>query len=77
MALPWSDAFAQASGLSTRNLGFRGYGIRHHAWTWQEYGLQESPDVLIIGFFGGNDMFHGWLGYITTISTLQLKSRSY
>lgn len=57
VARPWSDAFASESSLSTRNLGFRGYGIRHYAWTWQEFGIQENPDVLIIGFFGGNDIF--------------------
>ena len=57
VARPWSDVFAEASGLHTRNLGFRGYGIRHHAWVWQEFGIQENPDVLIIGFFGGNDVF--------------------
>lgn len=57
VATPWTDTFAQVSGLRTRNLGFRGYGIRHHTWTWQEYGSQENPEVLIIGFFGGNDVF--------------------
>lgn len=57
VAIPWSDAFANAGGLSTRNLGFRGYGIRHYAWTWQEFGIQENPDVVIIGFFGGNDVY--------------------
>lgn len=57
VAFPWSDAFANTSGLSTRNLGFRGYGIRHYAWTWQQFGAQENPEVAIIGFFGGNDVF--------------------
>lgn len=57
VAMPWSDAFAESSGLSTQNLGFRGYGMRHYVWTWQEFGIQENPDVLIIGFFGGNDVF--------------------
>lgn len=57
VAHPWSDAFASESSFSTRNLGFRGYGIRHYAWTWQEFGIQENPDILIIGFFGGNDVF--------------------
>ncbi|MEO1289262.1 MAG: SGNH/GDSL hydrolase family protein [Chloroflexota bacterium] len=54
---PWTDIFARDSGLSTRNLGFRGYGITHYRWTWEQYGIQENPDVLIIGFFGGNDIF--------------------
>jgi len=57
VGLPYPDIFARTSGLSTRNLGFRGYGIRHYLWTWQQYGIAENPDVLIIGFFGGNDLF--------------------
>lgn len=57
VATPWSDVFAETTGLTTRNLGFRGYGSRHYAWVWQEYGLQENPNVVIIGFFGGNDVY--------------------
>lgn len=69
VARPWTDAFANASSLSIRNLGFRGYGIRHHAWVWQEYGIQENPDVLIIGFFGGNDVFTAGLDIEAPFST--------
>lgn len=69
VALPWSDIFAETSGLATRNLGFRGYGSRHYAWVWQEFGFQENPDVLIIGFFGGNDVFTAGLELETPYPT--------
>lgn len=62
VARPWSDEFASVSGLSTRNLGFRGYGMTHYTWTWEQYGIQENPDVVVIGFFGGNDLFTAGLG---------------
>ncbi|MGB7341925.1 MAG: SGNH/GDSL hydrolase family protein [Phototrophicaceae bacterium] len=62
VARPWSDEFAAASGLATQNLGFRGYGMTHYTWAWEQYGIQEDPDVVIIGFFGGNDVFTAGLG---------------
>ncbi|MDQ7035589.1 MAG: hypothetical protein Q9P01_12360 [Anaerolineae bacterium] len=39
-----------------RNLGFRGYGPQEEAIVFEEYGLAESPEVVVIGFFGGNDI---------------------
>lgn len=69
VALPWSDVFAESSGLATLNLGFRGYGSRHYAWVWQEYGQQENPDVVIIGFYGANDVLTAGLELETPFST--------
>lgn len=69
VALPWSDVFAESAGLATRNLGFRGYGSRHYAWVWQEYGIQENPDIVIIGFFGANDVFTAGLELETPYPT--------
>ena len=54
--MPWPDTFAQASGLSTRNLGFRGYGPQQYAYTLETFGVQDNPQVVIVGFFGGNDL---------------------
>lgn len=54
---PWTDTFARLSGLPTRNLAYRGYGIQHYTYTWQTYGRQDPPEILIMGFFGANDIF--------------------
>lgn len=54
VAMPWPDVFAEQSGLSTRNLGFRGYSPQHYAYTMETFG--GTPDVVIVSFFGGNDL---------------------
>lgn len=54
VALPWPDTFAEASGLSTRNLGFRGYGIQEYAYTLETFA--ENPEIVIVAFFGANDL---------------------
>jgi hypothetical protein len=56
VAAPWPDVFAQASGLTTRNLGFRGYGPVQYAYTMENFGEDNNPEVVIVGFFGGNDL---------------------
>jgi hypothetical protein len=56
VGMPWPDVFAQASGLTTRNLGFRGYGPVQYAYTMETFGVNEHPEVVIVGFFGGNDL---------------------
>lgn len=61
VARPWSDVFAQETGLATRNLGFRGYGTPHYEYVWQTYGQAENPDIVIVGFFGANDIATGGL----------------
>jgi len=56
VAVPWSDILARASGQTVRNLGFRGYGPQEYAFVMEEYGIAENPDVVVLGFFGGNDI---------------------
>ncbi|MGB1285699.1 MAG: SGNH/GDSL hydrolase family protein, partial [Aggregatilineales bacterium] len=57
VARPWSDVLAETSGLAVRNLGFRGYGTQQYAQVMERYGMAASADVVIVGFFGGNDVF--------------------
>lgn len=56
VSLPWPDTLARASGLSVRNLGFRGYGPVEEALVLQQYGPDSDPDYVIVGFFEGNDL---------------------
>lgn len=56
VSLPWPDTLARASGLSVRNLGFRGYGPVEAALVLQQYGPDSAPDYVIVGFFEGNDL---------------------
>jgi hypothetical protein len=55
-ARPWPDVLAAASGLSVRNLGFRGYGPVEEARVLQDYGMPENPRLIIVGYFEGNDL---------------------
>jgi hypothetical protein len=55
-ARPWSDVFAAASGLTVRNLGFRGYGPAEEARVLQDYGMSDHPRLIIVGYFEGNDL---------------------
>lgn len=56
VAQPWPDVLATELGQAVRNLGFRGYGPQEEAIVMQEYGIKNQPDVVVIGFFGGNDI---------------------
>ncbi len=56
VALPWSDILAQELDEPVRNLGYRGYGPQEYTIVMEEYGVAENPDVVVIGFFGGNDI---------------------
>lgn len=56
VAMPWSDVLAEQIGQSVRNLGYRGYGPQEYAIVMQEYGVSENPEVIVLGFFGGNDI---------------------
>ena len=56
VGLPWSDVLAQELDTPVRNLGFRGFGPQEEAIVFEEYGMAENPEIVIIGFFGGNDI---------------------
>lgn len=55
-AFPWPDILARESRQAVRNLGYRGYGPQELALVMQEYGINHNPDIIVIGFFGGNDI---------------------
>lgn len=56
VALPWPDILADELDTPVRNLGFRGYGPQEETIVFEEYGLAENPEIVVIGFFGGNDV---------------------
>jgi hypothetical protein len=56
VAMPWPDVLAQAYQQPVKNLGFRGYGPQEEARIMEEYGVEYAPEVVVIGFFGGNDI---------------------
>lgn len=62
VAMPWPDVFAEESGMTTRNLGFRGYGPQQYAYTLERY--VDNPEVVIVGFFGGNDLASSGLEFV-------------
>ncbi len=62
-ALPWPDVLAAESGLSVRNMGFRGYGPVEEANVMEEYGVDSGAEIVVMAFFGGNDVSNAesWL----------------
>jgi hypothetical protein len=56
VGLPWPDVLARELNTPVRNLGFRGYGPQEEALVFEQYGVAENPEIIIIGFFGGNDI---------------------
>lgn len=53
---PWPDVLAEALGQPVRNLGFRGYGPVEEARILELYGANSGAEVVIVGFFEGNDL---------------------
>lgn len=56
VARPWPDVLAHNLQEPVRNLGFRGYGPVEKEWVMSNYGESMQADVVIIGFFSGNDL---------------------
>lgn len=57
VALPWSDVLAAALGTPVYNMGFRGYGPAEEARVLRDYGLKHKPQMVIVGYFEGNDLY--------------------
>jgi GDSL-like Lipase/Acylhydrolase family len=57
VASPWPDVLAARSGLAVRNLGFRGYGPVEELRVFRDYGATAHPQLVIVGFFEGNDLY--------------------
>lgn len=56
VAYPWPDIVARESGRAVRNLGYRGYGPQELAQVMEEYSSRDNPKVVLVSFFGGNDL---------------------
>lgn len=56
VGMPWPDVLAAALDLPVRNLGFRGFGPREEMQAFELYGDAANVDVVVIGFFEGNDL---------------------
>jgi hypothetical protein len=52
---PWPDTLARDSGLTVRNLGFRGWGPVEEARAMEIFGADADADYVIISLFDGND----------------------
>lgn len=61
VGLPWSDVLAETLDEPVRNLGFRGYGPVEYAKVMETYGQEEHARIIVIGFFGGNDIANAGL----------------
>jgi lysophospholipase L1-like esterase len=51
----WPAFLADLTGKSSYNLGFPGIGLYEYLVFLRKYGLQKSPDVVVLNFTEGND----------------------
>ena len=51
----WPALLADLTGKSTYNLGFPGVGLYEYLVFLRKYGLQKSPEVVVLNFTEGND----------------------
>lgn len=56
VGMPWPDVLAREISQPVRNLAFRGYGPVEQAAILDLYGASAGADVVILGFFEGNDL---------------------
>lgn len=75
VARPWATVLAEETGLDVLNLAYRGYGPQEEALVMQEYGAIHEPEIVVIGFFGGNDLSNAVTFYENN-SQFQLPSLS-
>lgn len=56
VARPWTDTLAQKSGMTVKNLGWRGFGPVEEANVIAEYAPESGAEYIVVGFFEGNDL---------------------
>ena len=56
VAQTWVDRLATNTRKDIKNLGYRGYGPQQELAVLREYALDYNPEIIIVGFFGGNDL---------------------
>mgnify|MGYP001270172505 CR=1 FL=1 len=54
----WLDLVRQRTGMSVLNLGIGGWGTLSEIAAVQEFGLDRSPDWVILMYYDGNDLFN-------------------
>ncbi len=52
----WPSALEKITGDQTYNLGLGGYGPAEYLYLMKENALKLSPEIIIIGFYLGNDL---------------------
>jgi hypothetical protein len=53
---PWPLLVGRLGGLSTLNLGIRGWGPQAEVEAVKAFGLPRNPDWVVVGFYEGNDL---------------------
>jgi hypothetical protein len=53
---PWTDVLAEKSGMTVRNLGYRGFGPVEEAEVVRQFGSESGAAYIVVGFFEGNDL---------------------
>lgn len=52
----WPARLADATGLSTYNLGLPGRGLHEYLQALERFGLEKSPEFVVLNLYEGNDL---------------------
>ena len=52
----WTSQLSKITNFSTYNLGRSGKGVYEYIQILKHYGLQKSPNVVVMNIYGGNDL---------------------
>ena len=56
-AFPWPQKLAERTGSDVFNLGDVGFGPQEELKVLQQYGLEKHPELVILAYFEGNDLY--------------------
>jgi hypothetical protein len=57
VATPWPQKLAEDKGSDVLNLGDVGFGPQDELKVLQQYGLKKQPQLVILAYFEGNDLY--------------------
>jgi hypothetical protein len=59
----WTSEVERIIGLPVQNYGTAGFGPQQELLVLQDYALRHRPRVVVLAFFGGNDIHDGCLPF--------------
>ena len=70
----WPQQLEEIAGVSTYNMAYGGWGTMQYYLLLDE-ALALSPDLVVVGFYSGNDLFDAYRAIYKTERAVELRSR--